>query len=147
MDPARSESAAQTAAVTSMTLVIKQSASDLSIETRKGGSDKSTPTVETLKYRLDGSELSMPGDSEVPVKTRARWDGSKLITDTAGNINGAAVTLTHVLSVDTAGKVLTIEKTLAVQHGYQGQSGKNSSSGTDIFVKAKSSADKAPARR
>ena len=131
MDPVRSESAHQATPITSMSLVIRQSPSDISIETTRG------ETAENLTYRLDGSEMSIPGRSEVPVRTRARWEGAKLFTETARSINGAAVTVTHVLSLDKAGKALTIEKTLTVQHGYQATGGKNSGSGKDVFVRAR----------
>ena len=137
MDPARSESAHQGLPLGSITLVIQQSPSDVSVETRRSETEKAAASTETLTYRLDGSELSLVGRSDVPVRTRARWEGRKLVTETARTIHGAAVTLLHVLSLDSAGKVLTIDKTLTVQHGYQATGGRNSGSGKDVFVRAK----------
>jgi hypothetical protein len=138
LDPARSESAAQGIPVGRVTLVIKQGDSDISVETRRFRDDKPEPAVETLLYRLDGSEVTtLRTPDGPPVRTRAHWDGSKLVMETGRTINGAAVTITHALSLDAGGKLLNIDKTLAVQHGYQGKGGRNTGSGRDVYVRVK----------
>lgn len=137
MDPARSESAHQAVPIGPVTLVIRQTESELSIETRRTGNDKSSTSSETLTWKLDGSESGASGDSsDASIKTRARWDGPKLVTETARNLHGTPVTVVHVLSLDPTGKVMTIDKTLTVQHGYQAQGAKNTGTGKDVFVKA-----------
>lgn len=136
MDPARSESAHQAVPVKAITLEITQTAKELIIETTTGSGQNAGQT-ETLSYKLDGSENTISTGSGESVKTRARWDGARLVTETVRNINGAAVTILHVLSVDAGGKQLTIDRRLTVQHGYQSSSGNNTGSGRDVFVKTR----------
>lgn len=136
MDPSRSESAHQDVPIGPVTLIIKQSASDVSIETRRGQPHKRAISSETLAYKLDGSEISIAGDAG-EVKTKAHWDGTKLVTETERNVHDATVTTMHVFSLDASGKELTIDKTLTVQHGYQFPGAKNTGTGKDVFVKSK----------
>ena len=137
MDAARSESAHQAVPIGPVTLVIKQSATELTIETRRRDTDKSQIHSETLTYKLDGSESAMAGADGAPIKLQAHWEGAKLVTGTTRNIEGSTVTTTYVHSVDPKGSELTVHKTLTVQHGYQFDGAKNSGTGTDVFIKAK----------
>lgn len=129
MDMVRSESAHSGVPSEPVTLVIKQTPAELSIETRRGGQ------TETLVYRLDGSESQKPAEDNGPFQWRARWEGTKLVTETHRNVNRATVTITEALSVDRKAKELTVDRTLTVQHGYTMRGTKNYSSGKDIFVK------------
>ena len=61
MDPARSESANSGAPSGPVTVVIKQSANEVSIETRQG------EQTETLVYKLDGTESEKPAQDNGPV--------------------------------------------------------------------------------
>ena len=55
-----------------------------------------------------------------PVKTKAHWNGDKLVTETERNVQGSTVTTTYIHSLDPKKmKELTIDKTLLIQHGYQ----------------------------
>src|SRR4051794_27276288 len=74
MDRARSESAHQSLPVAEMTLAIKQTATELSIETKTSDGQKSSVSSETLTYKLDGTESTVETGSGAPVKTRLRWD-------------------------------------------------------------------------
>ena len=72
-----------------------------------------------------------------------RWDGSKLRTSLVTDINKQAITLEEVRSLDAAGREMTVELTLVVEHGYQSggtgvcsQNSPNSSKGINVFVKA-----------
>jgi hypothetical protein len=114
-----------------VTLVIKQDANELSIETRRGGQS------ETLVYKLDGSESQKPAEDNGPFQWRARWDGPKLVTETNRNVNRATVTISETLSLDRKAKELTVDRTLTVQHGYTMRGTKNYSSGRDVFVKTR----------
>jgi hypothetical protein len=142
MDAARSESAHQAVPIGPVTLVIKQTATELSIETRRGEPDKSATRVETLTYKLDGSESTTTVTGGLPVTCSAHWEGAKLITGTTRNIQGATVTTTHVHSLNPNGDEITVRKTLTVQHGYQFEGAKNQGTGTDVFIKTKAATAK-----
>jgi hypothetical protein len=142
MDAARSESAHQAVPIGPVMVVIKQTATELSIETRRGEPNKSATHGEILTYKLDGSETTTTGIDGEPVKCRAHWEEAKLITGTTRNIQGATVTTLYVHSLDRSGREMTIHKTLTVQHGYQFEGAKNSGIGTDVFVKTKAATAK-----
>ena len=129
MDLARSESAHSGDSQGPVTVVIKQTTSDISVETRREGQS------ETLVYRMDGSETEKPAPDNGPYKWRARWDGPKLITETHRNINSTAVTVLEVRSLSDNGKEMTVNRTLTVQHGYSGTGAKNYASAKDVFVR------------
>jgi hypothetical protein len=137
MDAARSESAHQAVPIGPVTLVIKQTATELSIETRRSDPDKGEIHSETLTYKLDGSENTVAGTDGTPIKSQAHWEGTKLVTGTTRNIEGSTITTTYVHSLNPKGNELTVHKTLTVQHGYQFDGAKNSGTGTDVFIKVK----------
>ena len=139
MDPSRSESAHQAVPIGPVTLIIKQNAAELSIETRRAQTHKPGVTSETLTFKLDGSENSIVGNFGAQVQAKAHWDGTKLITETLRNIQGSTVTTMHVFSLDASGKELTIDKTLTVQHGYQFERANNTGTGKDVFIKSRGS--------
>jgi hypothetical protein len=128
MDAKRSQSAHVGEPIVPVTLIIRQTATNLSIETRQGGQS------ETLAYKLDGSASGQAAQANGPVSWSARWNGDKLVTETTRNINASAVVITEIRSLDQNGKEMTIDRTLAVQHGYE--FGQATSTAKDIFVKA-----------
>ena len=142
MDLSRSDSAHQAVPIGPVTLIIKQTAAELSIETRRAQKDKSAISSETLTFKLDGSENTIVGNFGVQIEAKAHWDGTKLITETTRNIQGSTVTTMHVFSLDASGKELTIDKTLTVQHGYQSQGANNTGRGKDVFTKRRGSPKK-----
>ena len=142
MDASRSESAHQATPIGPVTLVIKQAPGELSIETRTGNVQKPGVSTETLTYKLDGSENSTVNRSGVQIKAKAHWDGAKLITETARNIQGDTVTTMCAYSVDPARKELTVTKSLTVQHGYQFEGAANTGRATDVFIRSKRPANK-----
>ena len=139
MDASRSESAHQAVPIGPVTLVIKQTADDLSIETRLGEKGSSAVKTETLNFKLNGIESSAVGNYGALVKLRAHWDGPKLIAETVRNIQDATVSTRQVYSLDASGKELTVDKTLTIQHGYQspGANNNNVGKGKDVFVRGK----------
>jgi hypothetical protein len=139
MDASRSESAHQAVPIGPVSVVIQQSANTLTVETRRRDKDKSPVSTETLTYKLDGAETTSSDNSGQEVKTRARWQGSKLVIESVRKVQGATVTSTHGLSLEAGGKELIMEKTLTVQHGYQSPGARNSGSGKDVFTRAKGS--------
>lgn len=142
MDVARSESAHQAVPVGPITLVITQTAAELIVETTTAAGRDTAASTETLAYKLDSTENTMAGSSGTLVKTRARWDGPKLVTQTLRTVNGAPVTIQHVYMLGAGGKELTIDKTLTVQHGYQSAGGNNVGTGKDVFVRTSGSTRK-----
>jgi len=139
MDPSRSESAHQAVPIGPVTLIIKQNAAELSIETRRAQKHKPAIFSEALTFKLDGSENSIVGNFGAEIQAKAHWDGTKLITETTRNIQGSTVTTMHVFNLDASGKELTIDKTLTVQHGYQFQGANNTGTGKDVFIKSRGS--------
>ncbi|MEJ7607284.1 MAG: hypothetical protein WKF37_13715 [Bryobacteraceae bacterium] len=131
MDMARSESAHSGTGDAAVTLVMKQTVTELSIETRRSGQS------ETIIYKLDGSESKKPAEENGPFQWRAQWEGTKLVTETHRSVNRMTVSLKDLLSLDSQAKEMTVERTLTVQHGYTTRGTKNYSSGKDIFVKAR----------
>ncbi len=137
MDDSRSESAHQATPIGPVSLKISQTPGEFVIATRRSEADSSVVTTETLTCKLDGTDFINGGDSEVKIKSKAHWDGPKLVVETAREINGSTVTTHQVFELDREGKELTVQKTLTVQHGYQGPGQqKASSSGVDVYVKA-----------
>ena len=135
LDAARSESAHQAVPIGAVILVIHQSPTGITVETRRTEAGKSEVQTEILRYLPNGAEMTTT-IQDLPVKTKAHWDGNKWITETERTINGASVTTRNVHTLNSNGKELKVEKTLMVQHGYQFPGAKNYASGTDIFVKS-----------
>jgi len=135
MDASRSESAHQAVPIGAVTLLIKQSSTEITIESRRAESGKTEVQTEILPFLLNGTE-STTTVMGVPVKTKAHWDGRKLITETERVVNGASVTTRNVHTLNPTGKELKVEKTLTVQHGYQFEGSKSYGTGTDVFVKS-----------
>ncbi len=95
-----------------MTVTIKQTAADLTIE-RKMGDQMMTAT-----YKLDGSESVNKGMRGNDVKSTAKWDGSNLvITSTQENQQGGAMQSTEVRSLSPDGKTMTVEMTRQTPRG------------------------------
>ena len=89
-------------------VTIKQTATELSITTE----GRQGPL--TLTYKLDGSESSneMPGrGGSMTVKSKAKWDGSKIVIETTRDMGGNRVTTTETRSLSADGKEMTVEST------------------------------------
>jgi len=140
MDAARSESAHQAVPIGPVTLIIKVTGSELSVETRRGDKGKRGVSSATLNFTLDGSENLVPSNSGAPIKTKAHLAGAKLVTETTRSIQGSTVTTVQTFSLAANGKEMIIDKTLTVQHGYQSTSAdaNNTGRGTDVFVRSTS---------
>jgi hypothetical protein len=136
MDPARSESAHQDVPTGSSTLVIRLTDAEISIETTREEAGKPAAFHETLHFRLDGSETASTGDSGVTVTGKAHWDGPKLVIETARNVEASTVTTMYVHALSPNGRELIVDKTLTIQHGYQGTgSAPTTGRGKDVFVR------------
>jgi hypothetical protein len=135
MDVDRSDSAHQTVPVGPITLEISQTPAEITMETITDPKDRATIANEKLTYRLNGTENTTTGTSGQQIVSKARWEGPVLIAETAREMNGSTVTTRWTLKLDSAGKELTLHKTLTVQHGYQSPDPKNVGRAVDIFVR------------
>jgi hypothetical protein len=90
-------------------VTIKMTANELTIQTE----GRNGP--QTLTYKLDGTEStnSMMGRGGVAteVKSKAKWDGSKIAIETTRDMGGNMVTITEVRSLSADGKEMTVETT------------------------------------
>ena len=135
-DMPRSESAHQDVPVRSSTLDIRFTDKEVILETKRKEGD-SAAFHETLTLGLDGVETTTTGDSGIAVRGKAHWDGPRLVVETAREINGAMVTTRYVYTLNSNARELTVDKTLIVQHGYQGvMTASNTGRGQEILVRA-----------
>jgi hypothetical protein len=135
MDSARSESTHQDVSFGVSTLVIKSTGNEITIETTRKPAGDSPPFHEILRFRLDNSETTNSGDAGVSVTGKAHMDGTKLVIETARNVHNSTVTTLYVHTLSADGREMTIDKTLTVQHGYQGMSANNTGRGKDVYIR------------
>jgi len=136
MDPARSESAHQAVPIGPVVLVVKQTPTAITIETRRSPAGSTKFQSETLTYLLNGADTTNGEEDGKRVRTKARWDGASLITETERNVNGASVTTKFIHTLNASRREMKLDKTLMVQHGYQFEGSKSYGTGTDVFVKS-----------
>ena len=129
MDVSRSESPTYQEFVGPVTLVIRQTASELSIETRRG--DK----VETAVYKLHPSQTLTPALAGAP-DARAFWRGMNLVSEAHRNINNVTVTAREVRSLNSSAAEMVVETIMEVQHGYTLSGTKNYGTAKDVFTRA-----------
>lgn len=124
MDRSRSQSAGP------VTLDIKQTASALSIETTRDGASS------VKIYPIDMS--AKPGAGGIDAsRSHAYWDGTKLVTEGAGNISGQTVSIRETWSLNAAGTEMTVETLIIVQHGYSFGGTRNYGTAKDVFTRGK----------
>lgn len=133
MDLTRSEAAAQGTPIGPVTVAIRQAPGEVNIETTRNG------RTEAVRY--------LPVSAKVTGATEPmgsfRWDGAKLVTRLVTDINKQAITVEEVRTLDPAGREMTVEVMLVVEHGYQSggtgvarpQNSPNTSKGINVFVK------------
>ena len=134
MDPARSEAAAQGTPVGPVTVAIRQTPGEVRIDTTRNG------RTESVRYLPAAAKATAAGE----LLGAFRWDGPKLVTRLVTDINKQAITVEEVRSLDPAGREMTVEVMLVVEHGYQSggtgvlrsQNSPNTSKGVNVFVKA-----------
>jgi hypothetical protein len=125
MDPARSDSAAQTEPIGPVTLVITQSAKDIRVDTT---TNKGTTTRLYQVVAVD----KPPAAADVAT---ARWRGETLIFDAVREVRGQSVTMQQVLRLSADGKEVVVESIVNVQHGYTQLNAKTYGAGKDVFVR------------
>ena len=137
MDATRSESAHQDIPIGPVTIIVKQSAGVITIETTRRAAKNSPAFHEITAYQLNGQESTAAGSAGAQVVAKAHWDGASLVTETTRNVENSTVTTAYAHTLSADGQELVIEKNLTVQHGYQFQGAKTTGHGKDVFVKKK----------
>jgi hypothetical protein len=87
-------------------VTIKMTANELSITSEGRGGPQ------TLTYKLDGTESTneMQGrGGPMQVKSKAKWDGSKIVIETTRDTQNGPVTTTETRSLSADGKEMTVE--------------------------------------
>jgi hypothetical protein len=112
LDRTRSTTSTQTEPSGSVTLVIRQSPSVVSVERREG------QTTRTIQYLASGAEtVTTVGDDTA--KGQMRWEGSTLQINTGYGINGREVAVEQAFNLSADRRELTVDSALTMQHGYE----------------------------
>lgn len=127
MDRERSESAMQEQPIGRVTMSITQTGPNLTIETtRDGKPEVATYTIEEMTH----------GPGVVGAGTRrAYWDGLKLVTEGAGNVQGQTVSVREARTLNAARTEMIVESTVTVQHGYTFRGAKNYATAKDTYTR------------
>ena len=127
LDEGRSDSAQQEKFVSPMTLVISRADATLIIETKRGDQ------VETIKYVIETAPET-PGVIGAGTR-RAYWEGPKLVTEGAGNLQGQTVSVRATRTLNAAASEMTVESMVAVQHGYTLRGAQTYAKVTDVYTR------------
>jgi hypothetical protein len=115
LDPAKSDMGMGRAdaapGARTVTLAIKQTAAQLSVERKVGD------RAETAVYKLDGSESVNKLPSGSDVKSTTKWVGATLVTKSVMAMGDANVETNDVRSLGADGKVMTIDVTRQTPRG------------------------------
>ena len=114
----------------SVTLGIKQTATDVSVETTRGG------TASVTVYTFEPSPQAA-AEAITAGHSHAYWSETKLVTETSGNIQGQTVSYKQTRWLNAAGTEMTVETIVVVQHGYSIEGSKNYGTAKDVFVRTK----------
>lgn len=127
MDRERSESAMQEKPIGLVTVAVTQTGATFSIQTtRDGKPEVATYTIEELP--------NAPGVMGAGTR-RAYWDGLRLVTEGAGNVQGQTVSVREARMLNTSRTEMTVETTVTVQHGYTFRGARNYSTAKDIYTR------------
>jgi len=127
MDRSRSESAMQEQPIGSMTVAITVTTTSVTVETTRDGK----PEVAT--YTIE-EKPSGPGVMGAGTR-RAYWDGLRLVTEGAGNVQGQTVSVREARTLNAARTEMTVESTVTVQHGYTFRGARNYATGKDVYTR------------
>jgi hypothetical protein len=131
MDEARSESAHYPDFIGPITVVITQTATELTIETRRAG------TSSSLTYRIVEApkvETATPADAKLGPPFNSYWNGSSLVCETVQNVP-YTVRNKEVRTLSGDGREMTVQTTLIVEHGYTLSGTKNYGTGMDHYTR------------
>jgi hypothetical protein len=129
MDEKRSGSPTQEGFVGPVVWTIRQSPEGFLLDRKRG--DKA------LVFEYVWQDTASKADATVVAPSgehRASWDGNRLVIQTLQTIQGKTVTTRETLSL--AGRELTVERVLEVEHGYTMKDAKNFNVVKDVFTRA-----------
>ena len=120
MDVTRNESLVQAVPIPPSTVIITTTPGAVRFETRTG----TITAVETFPLeKVDNSQPAGTSGSDVELS----WDGDTLVTMTREPVSGELTTKTRRLTLDSTGKIMTVETTLEIHHAYA------TNKSTDVF--------------
>ena len=76
--------------------------------------------IGTATYKLDGSESTnemMGRGGPQQVKSKAHWDGAKLVIESTRDFQGMSITQKETRSLSADGKEMTVEQTTSTPQG------------------------------
>lgn len=124
MDPERSVSAVQNEPIGPITLVVRQEADRLTVQTTTARG------TTTDVYRIDDrAQAAAPGQAV------ARWQDRVLELEAVRNISGQSVTQRQSWRLEAGGRELHVESIVDVQHGYSVLGARTYGAGVDVFVR------------
>ena len=122
-----------------VTLVIRQTDTELTIETKRGARSATVTYKPGTPSTTPAGGVDPPGPGAPP--SRWYWDGPKLVTETvrlASDAPEGTFRTKEVRSLNSTGTEMTVETTLVVEHGYTLKGTKNHETGKDIYKKSSS---------
>ena len=128
MDRIRSESVTAEQEPGPITMAVLQTDTTLTIEATRSG--KAEVTNYVIDARADGPSVIGAGTR------RAYWDGPKLITEGAGNVQGQTVSIRATRTLNATGTEMVVETMVAVQHGYTMRGAQTYALVKDVYVRA-----------
>ena len=129
LDRGQSESPNQTEPYEPITLSIKHTAEEIVIETIRGAK----PSTRAFPIDLLGQRDVSGSPSVSP---RAYWNGVRLVAEGAVNIQGQTVSTREILSLNSAGSEMTVERLIVVQHGYSFRGAQNYGTAKDVYKRS-----------
>jgi hypothetical protein len=136
MDTSRSASSApgQDAPVRHASQVIRTLGRELTIEFTRDDQQV------LVRYPMSSAEQPEPigtSGSYVGVGTIVRWEGGELVTSTPVQISGKTMTVFERRYLNADGNEMTIEKSIRIEHGYQGDGRSDSDVVKDVYLRTR----------
>jgi hypothetical protein len=128
MDEARSESPTHEGFAGPVVWVVKHTPHELAVEIKRG------PKAVAMTYKLYDKQPTSPSTEGVP-SFRGYWDGNRLVTETAQNIQGQTVTTKEIRTLQPGGRELVVERLIIVEHGYTLKGTQNYNTAKDVFTR------------
>jgi hypothetical protein len=120
-----------------VTLVIKQSDTAITIETKRGARSATVTYLPGKPASTPASGIDPPGPESPP--SRYYWEGAKLVTETvrlASDAPEGTFRTREVRTLNSSGTEMTVETMLVVEHGYNLKGTKNHETGKDVYTKS-----------
>jgi hypothetical protein len=119
-----------------VTLVIHQSDTAVTIETKRGDRSATVTYLPGKPSTTPASGVDPAGPASPP--SRYYWDGVNLVTETvrlASDAPEGTFRTKEVRTLDRSGTEMTVETILVVEHGYTLKGTKNHETGRDVYRK------------